>query len=238
MSSPMTGADGPRLRFGPRPGPGTLITIEGLDGSGKTTVVERLRAHLTRAGVPVVATRLPSTEMRESRFFQLLRNEGRTDLIDPVAFEVEYMVDRIQHCRTVIEPALSSGQTVITDRYVFSSIGTLLLRLPDLRKAVLGAVLDDVWFADLCKYLIQPDLSLVLYAGARVGAGRLRSRPGEADVDFAPGEYEELQALLLRLARANDMVPIDSGGTADETLAACLPHLGRLATPARRRERV
>lgn len=227
-----------RIRFGPRQGPGTLIAVEGLDGSGKTTVVERLRGHLAAAGVPVRTTRLPTTELRQTRFYEVLRNQCRTDLIDPVAFEVEYMVDRIQHCRTVIEPALRSGTTVITDRYVFSSIGTLLLRLPDLRKAVLAAVLDDVWFADLCKHLIQPDLSLVLRADPRLCAARLRARPGEADVDFEPEEYAKLQALLLRLARANDMVPIDSTGSVDETLAACLEHVERLGSTGQLQERV
>jgi dTMP kinase len=230
----MTAADAPRLRFGPREGPGTLITVEGLDGSGKTTIVGRLRDHLSRAGVPVVVTRLPTTEMRGSRFFQLLRNEGRTDLVDPVAFEVAYMVDRIQHCRTVIGPALRSGRTVITDRYVFSSVGTLLLRLPDLREAVVDAVLGGGWFADLSGHLIRPHLSLVLRTDPRTGAARLRSRPDEADVDFEPREYEELQDLLLRLARANDMTPVDSGGSPEETLAACLPYVEQLGLTRRR----
>jgi dTMP kinase len=231
-----------RLRFRPQPGPGTLVTVEGLDGSGKTTVVEGLRAHLASTGVPVLATRLPTTELRQSRFFRLLRNEGRTDLVDPVAFEVQYMVDRIQHCRTVIEPALRAGTTVISDRYVFSSIGTLLFRLPELRRVVLAAVLEEVWFADLCRQLIRPDLSLVLRADARVGRDRLRARPGEADVDFATAEYEELQALLLRLAGDNGMVTINSAGSAAATLAACRPHLdrlaGRLGPAARLRDRV
>jgi dTMP kinase len=93
---------------------------------------------------------------------------------------------------------------------------------------VLAAVLDEVWFADLCRHLIQPDLSLVLRAGARAGRDRLRARPGEADVDFSKTEYEELQDLLLRLAGDNGMIPVDSGGSPDETVAACLPHLHRL----------
>jgi len=221
-----------RLPFGLSPGPGTLIAVEGLDGAGKTTVVEGLRDHLAAAGAPVLTTRLPTTELRETRFFRLLRDEGRTDLIDPVAFELAYMVDRIQHCRTVIEPALRAGRTVITDRYAFSSIGTLLFRLPDLRTVALAAVLDDAWFADLCRHLIRPDLGLVLRTDGRRGRDRLRRRPGEADVDFEPGQYEELQDLLLRLARDNRMVPVDSSGSAAATLAACLPHLDRLATAA------
>lgn len=228
----MTAGHGPRLRLAPRPGTGKLIAVDGMDGSGKTTLVERLRTHLARQGVPVVTTRLPTTALRRSRFFRLLRNQGRVDLIDPVAFEVEYMVDRIQHCRTVIEPALRNGTTVITDRYVFSSIGTLLLRLPDLKRVVLDAVLVDAWFAELCRNLTQPDLWLLLHTDAEASASRLRRRRDEADVDFPVAGYEQLSSLLLRLGRANGLVPIDSGDSAEATLAACLPYLPGLGLTA------
>ena len=128
----------------------------------------------------------------------------------------------------MIEPALRAGTTVLTDRYVYSSIGTLLFRLPELRRAVLAAVLEEAWFADLGRHLLRPDLTLVLTADRRTGRDRLRARPGEDDVDFAPGDYDELQGLLLRLATADGAIPVDSTGAADATVAACLPHLPRL----------
>ncbi|MFH9005871.1 dTMP kinase [Streptomyces afghaniensis] len=233
----MTSSEAPRLRFGPCPGPGRLITIDGLDGSGKTTLAASLRDHLTAAGVPVLTTRFPTTRMRESSYFRLLRDQGRTDLVDPLAFEVAYMVDRIQHCRTVIGPALRSGRTVITDRYALSSIGTLLLRLPEMRKTVLDALFSDLWFVDLCRHLIQPDVSFVLWTRAETGAERLRSRPGEADAGFDPIEYEELQQMLLRVAAVNDMVPIDSSVPPADVVTACRAHLDALRQPARQRER-
>lgn len=231
----MTWSDAPQLPFGPNPGPGRLLTVDGLDGSGKTTLTASLRDHLTAAGVPVLTTRLPTTRMRETDFFRLLRDQGRTDLVDPVAFEVAYMVDRIQHCRTVIEPALREGRTVITDRYALSSVGTLLLRLPEVRRTVLDALFSDLWFIDLCRRLIRPDVSFLLWTEPETGARRLRARPGEADAGFDPLEYAELQRLLLELAAANHMVPIDSGGPPDEVLAACLPHLEEIRRPAGQR---
>jgi dTMP kinase len=231
----MTWRDAPRLPFAPSPGPGRLITVDGLDGSGKTTLTASLRDRLTSAGVPVLTTRLPTTQMRETCFFRLLRDQGRTDLVDPLAFEVTYMVDRMQHCHAVIAPALREGRTVITDRYALSSFGTLLLRLPEMRRTVLDALFRDVWFIDLCRRLIQPDVSFVLWSEPETAARRLRSRPGEADVGFDPLEYGELQRLLLELAAANHMVPIDSRGSPEEVLAACLAHLEEGRRPAGRR---
>lgn len=228
----MTAGAPPRLPFAPSPGPGALITVDGLDGTGKTTLAGLLRDHLESAGVRVLMTRFPTPQMRSTPFFRTLRDEGRTDLVDPTAFEVAYMVDRIQHCRTVVVPALRGGQTVIADRYALSSVGTLLLRLPEMRRTVLDALLTEAWFVDLCRYLVRPDVSLVLWAAPETGAARLRARPGEADADFDPAQYAVLQDLLLDVASVNGMVPVHSGDTPADVLAACLPHLDRLVRPA------
>lgn len=233
----MTRNAAPRLPFALPCGPGRFITVDGLDGSGKTTLTTLLRDHLSATGIPVLTTRFPTPQMRESSFFRLLRDQGRTDLVDPTAFEVAYMVDRIQHCRTVIGPALRDGRTVIADRYALSSIGTLLLRLPEVHKTVLDALFADAWFIDLCRHLIRPDLSFVLWTDPKSASERLRSRPGESDAGFDPAEYGELQDMLLEVAQTNHMVPIDAGSSPDAVLAACLPHLEGLGRSTGRGER-
>ena len=58
-------------------------------------MVRQLAERLAGAGVRVYHP-AAHHRLRELGFFELLRNQGRTDLVDPVAFEVEYMVDRIQ----------------------------------------------------------------------------------------------------------------------------------------------
>ena len=224
----MSSADPLRLNFGAPLGPGRLITIDGIDGCGKTTLVRLLERCLLNKGTPTVVTRLPTTEMRGSRFFELLQRQGRTDLIDPLAFELEYMVDRIQHCRTFIEPALRKGSYVITDRYALSSIGSLLLRLPSLRKVAIAAIAEEAWFKSLCRYLIRPDLSFLVHADAGRCADRLRARVGELDRDIDEGQFAELQAFLFRVARANEMVLIDTSSSPEESLRACLPYVEEL----------
>jgi dTMP kinase len=215
----------PQLRLRPHRGPGRLVTVDGLDGSGKSTLVEGIREQLAATGATVLTTPVPSTGMRATPAFRLLRDEGRTDVVDPLAFDVGYMADRLQHCRTTIEPALRRGQTVVTDRYAFSSIGTLLLRLPELKAVVLEAVFADGWFTDLCGHLIQPDVSFVLRVPPEAGVRRLRARPDEGDASVEPDAYGELQEILLDLAAANRMITVDAGGTPQDTLAACLPYL-------------
>lgn len=214
-----------KLPTSPHGGPGRLIVVEGLDGAGKTTVTERLAAYLGSQHVDVVRTRIPTDRMRSSEFFELLQRMGRTDLVDPLAFEVDYMVDRIQHGRTFILPHIKVGTWVVSDRYLLSSIGSLLLRLPDLGKVARKALTRDLWFVDLCKYLPAPDIAFLLTAEPGVCVQRVQARPEEADQKLDVSAYADLQALLVDVARENGMHLIDNSGGIEATIANCVDRL-------------
>jgi dTMP kinase len=96
-----------------------FVTFEGLDGSGKTTQAELLRAHLTSAGRDVVATREPGgTELGE-RIRRLLLEGGE---MAPWAEAALFAAARAELVEEVIAPALEAGKDVICDRYVDSSL--------------------------------------------------------------------------------------------------------------------
>lgn len=93
--------------------PGRFITVEGIDGAGKSSHIEWLRAYLTAAGHAVVVTREPGgTPLGESLRSILLN--------DPMSPETEMMLmfaARAEHLASVIRPALESGAWVISDRF-------------------------------------------------------------------------------------------------------------------------
>lgn len=93
--------------------PGRFITVEGIDGAGKSSHIEWLRAYLTAAGHAVVVTREPGgTPLGESLRAILLN--------DPMSPETEMMLmfaARAEHLASVIRPALESGAWVISDRF-------------------------------------------------------------------------------------------------------------------------
>src|SRR5918996_686183 len=96
-----------------------FVTFEGLDGSGKTTQAELLRAHLVESGRDVVATREPGgTELGE-RIRSLLL-EGPE--MSPWAEAALFAAARAELVDRVIAPALERGADVICDRYVDSSL--------------------------------------------------------------------------------------------------------------------
>jgi dTMP kinase len=96
-----------------------FVTFEGLDGSGKTTQAELLRAHLVESGRQVVATREPGgTELGE-RIRRLLL-EGAE--MSPWAEAALFAAARAELVERVIAPALESGADVICDRFLDSSL--------------------------------------------------------------------------------------------------------------------
>jgi dTMP kinase len=150
---------------GPR---GRLITVEGVEGAGKTTQVEALRAWLAERGVPVVATAEPDgTPLGAS----LRRVLGEIDRVSPLTEAFLFAASRAEHVLRVIGPALACGQVVLCDRYVDSTVayqgygrGVALETLAHLNRLATGGVL--------------PDLTLILDLDVSEGLRRARARRG------------------------------------------------------------
>jgi dTMP kinase len=130
--------------------PSMFVTFEGLDGSGKSTQAELLRARLEADGVDVVSTREPGgTELGE-RVRDLVLHGGH---VTPWAEALLYAAARAQHVDEVIRPALERGAAVICDRYLDSSVayqgvgrGLGLDRVLELNLAAVGGLLPDRTF--------------------------------------------------------------------------------------------
>jgi dTMP kinase len=127
-----------------------FVTFEGLDGSGKSTQAELLRARLEADGVEVVSTREPGgTELGE-KVRDLVLHGGH---VTPWAEALLYAAARAQHVDDVIRPALERGASVVCDRYVDSSVAYQgvgrelgLERVLDLNLAAVGGLLPDRTF--------------------------------------------------------------------------------------------
>lgn len=168
-----------------------LVSFEGLDGSGKTTQVERLRATLEAEGREVVTAREPGGTALGERIRELVLHG---DEMTPWAEALLYAAARAELVAEVVAPALERGADVLLDRYVDSSVvyqgvarGLGLEEVLELNLAAVGGLLPDRTFV----LAIDPDT-----AGRRVGAAPDRiERAGAAFHAQVAGAYERLAAL-------------------------------------------
>lgn len=97
---------------------GLLVVVEGIDGAGKTTLANHIRASLEANGAPVTASKEPT----RGQWGMKLRASADTGRLSTQE-EVEYLLrDRMEHVDTLIRPALERGEVVILDRYYPSMI--------------------------------------------------------------------------------------------------------------------
>lgn len=102
---------------------GLLITMEGVEGSGKSTQVQRLAAHLKVCGLPVVVSKEPGgTGLCKKLRSLLLEANQSNECWTPKAELMLFYADRAQHIAKFIIPMLQSGKIVIIDRFNDSTL--------------------------------------------------------------------------------------------------------------------
>ncbi len=141
-----------------------FVTLEGIEGSGKTTQVEKIVAFFETRGYDCVTTREPGGTAIGAHIRRLLLDPGNTDLV-PQAELLLYTADRVQHIREVIAPALMRGCAVICDRFfdatlVYQGYARGLDR--SLIRSLHRLVCDD----------LQPDITLLLDLSPSLGLSR------------------------------------------------------------------
>jgi dTMP kinase len=168
-----------------------FVSFEGLDGSGKTTQVELLRAFLEADGREVVTAREPGGTALGERIRELVLHG---DEMSPWAEALLYAAARAELVAEVIEPALARGADVLVDRYLDSSVvyqgvarGLGLDEVLELNLVAVGGLLPDRTFV----LAVDPDASL-----DRVGERPDRIERAGADFHAkAAAGYEQLAAL-------------------------------------------
>jgi len=191
-----------------RPRRGVLIAVEGIDGLGKSTQVDRLVARLGAAGRPAVATREPTDGPWGLRIRALAR-EGRRD-VSPEDELDWFLRDRMEHVESVIRPALRAGRIVVTDRYYFSTM------------AYQGALgIDPQRIREMNEALFpRPDLVILLRGEARLGLARIaREREGGADAGYEQARYLDRVSDLFAAFRDPSLRVVDARGSREEVAA-------------------
>ncbi len=196
---------------------GWFITIEGPDGAGKTTQVERLADHLGRSGLDILLTREPGgTWLGEQLRDVLLARTGSSAPTDALTDAFLFNAARRQLVSERIEPALIAGRTVLCARFADSTLayqgygaGVPLEQLRALEAVSTGG--------------LRPDLTILL--DLPVEAGLVRKAPGdvnrfEAEFDLAFHQRVRDGFIALAVAEPTRFVVVDAARSPDEVSTA------------------
>ena len=206
---------------------GRFITLEGGEGTGKSTQVKRLKAALEAKHLNVLATREPGGSPGAEEIRKLLV-EGEPGRWNPITETLLAYAARADHVARTIGPALAAGTWVISDRFndstfAYQGVGRGVER--ETIRRIDSAVLDD----------FQPDLTLVLDLDVKTGLERANARADAKSAvenrfeKFGPEFHERLRQSFLDIAkRAPERCRvIDASGNADAVAQAIFVAVAR-----------
>ena len=176
--------------------PARFITLEGIEGAGKTTVADRITQSLRSRGVTVHATREPGGTKVAEGIRSLVLNRGG-EHISAMAETLLMFGARQVHVDNLIRPALTRGEWVLCDRFTdathaYQGGGRGVDR--ELIERLAQAVHGD----------LQPDCTLLLDVPVRVGLERMQARRGAVDrFEIESAQFfDRVRTRYLELARA------------------------------------
>jgi len=180
-----------------------FIVLEGIDGSGKTTQAFKLEKWLKKRGVKVYTTREPTDGIIGGIIRAALSTKLR---ISQRTLQILFAADRSEHVRE-IEVRMSHGYTVISDRYILSSIAYGMTEL------------DMKWLYTMNSVFPKPDITIILDLPADLALRRVGPRFTKSL--FEKKELlEEVRNNFLRLhetySEAFNTVVVDAGKSEDE----------------------
>ena len=188
---------------------GLFISFEGMDGSGKSTQIERLKKYLESKGYSVILTREPGgTAIGEKIRDIILDREN--ERMDPMTEALLYAASRAQHVEEVIKPAVERGDIVICDRFVDSSIA-----YQGYGRGLGKAVSDINSYATAgC----MPDVTFLMKVPPLISGGRIENRERDR-IEMEPDEfhtevYRGYEAL--EKAHPDRIIGVEASGLADD----------------------
>ena len=188
---------------------GLFISIEGPDGSGKSTQINNIKHYFANKGMDIVFTREPGGTVIGERIREILLDKSHAEM-DPMTEAMLYAAARAQHVAQVIKPALAEGKVVVCDRFVDSSIAY----------QGYGRNLGES-IANINNYAVagcMPDVTFLMKLDPRVG----KSRIGGREQDRLELEKEAFHVavfegyLELEKAYPDRICGIDASRTIDE----------------------
>ena len=195
---------------------GKFITFEGTDGSGKTSIIQRVSNHFANLGFSVLVTREPGGIRISEKIRDILLDKSHTEM-DARTEALLFAASRRQHLVEKIIPALQEGTLILCDRFVDSSLVY--------QGIARGLGVDEVFAIN--QFAIEntlPDLTVFIDVRPEVGLARVFKNSGREinrldleTTDFHHRIYEGYKSLMKRFP--DRIKAVNGEGTIDEVSA-------------------
>jgi len=193
--------------------PGKLLVLDGPEGAGKSTQVERLVGRLRSLGRRATAVRDPGSTPVSERVREVLLDNRLPDM--DVRTEVFlYMASRAEMVARIIRPALEVGLIVVSDRFVSSTVAY--------QGAAGGVEPAVIWeLGRIACGGIEPDLTVILDLPVEAGFGRIQRQHDRIE-SKDPAYHEKVRQGFLAMARerSEKFVVVDATRSPDEVARA------------------
>lgn len=184
---------------------GFLITFCGLDGCGKTTMMNRLISDL-ESEYGIFITKQPTNAVRNSEIFRTYMDSPNHDAYDYRSLSLLAASDRLQHVNKVIEPKMRSGKIVLSDRYFYSCLANLRAR----------GFEHDKWIYEISESVIKPDVAFFFDIPVEEAVARVRRRPEEKNRYIDMDLQHRLRQEYLDICDANGGILISTLQSKDD----------------------
>lgn len=195
---------------------GRFLTIEGVEGVGKSTNLEFMQSLLREAGIDYVTTREPGGTDISEKIRDILLDKSHVEMSDKTELMLVFAA-RAQHLHEVIEPNLASGRWVISDRFTDSTYAY----------QGGGREMPEGLIAEIDKFAInqyQPDLTVLLDLPEEIGLARA-GRRGELDrFESESGQFFQRvrSAFLGRAERYSERIRVIDASVEIEAVQAAI----------------
>ncbi len=176
---------------------GLFVVIEGIDGTGKSTLASNLYKILRRNGIDVLVTFEPTHGTWGRKLRRSFTAAKRMDLEEELSF---FIKDRKEHLRDTVLPALDAGRVVICDRYYYSTAAYQGARGLDPERILR----ENESFA------VKPDICFLLELAPEKAVNRILQGREEAINNFEGTDYLEQVAGIFSSMREDCIIRLDA----------------------------
>lgn len=194
--------------------PGFFLVIEGIDGTGKSTLGRALADRLRAAGVECLLTREPTDGPYGQKIRELAKS-GRESVSADEEVDL-FVIDRKEHLEKEMLPALLAGNAVILDRYYYSTMAYQSSR---------GANLESIR-AKHAAFAPEPDLLVILELEVSAALERIRQSRGDGPDHFEGAEYLQKVARVFEGVTHPNLLRLDAKLPTEAMVEAVLQRMG------------